>query len=133
LVIADPKLVNETVEWMVTEVKRRRRLDHHEAAEAILERVGLQASTGRLIMVVQEHDDRDGSIREVYRFTPSVLQAFRELTGKTVKWGKHDRYGSQSTGKWVGAPEWLRIGPACEHHMWLSAGRRIIDIGTAAT
>jgi hypothetical protein len=72
--IADPKSASEAIEWMVMEVKRRRRLNHHEAAEAILERLGPPATRGLLIMVVNEHDDRDGSIREVYRFTPSVLQ-----------------------------------------------------------
>ena len=60
--IADFKLASETIEWMVMEVKRRRRLNHHEAAEAILERLGPQATTGLLIMVVNEHDDRGGSI-----------------------------------------------------------------------
>jgi hypothetical protein len=94
--IADFKLTSETIEWMVEEVKRRRHLNHHEAAEALLERLGPQATTGLLIMVVNEHDDRDGSILEAYRFTPSVLQAFRERTGNTVRWGKKIGIGSQS-------------------------------------
>jgi len=89
---ADIKLVNETVEWMATEVKRRTSLNHHEAAKATLNRLGFQAVMGGLILVAQERHDGKGSIREVYRFSLPVLQAFLELTGKTVRWGKDDRY-----------------------------------------
>jgi len=90
--ITDTAMINETVEWMATEVTRRTRLDHHKAAKAIFERLGLRALMGGLILVTQERHDGNGSIREVCRFRPPVLQAFRELTGKTVKWGKNGRY-----------------------------------------
>jgi hypothetical protein len=96
--IADTKLINETVEWLATEVKRRGALKHHDAAEAIIERLGLQAAMGGLVLMTRERDDGDGSIREVYRFSPPVLQALRKRTGKTVRWGKHDRY-------------WVAVGP----------------------
>lgn len=46
----------------------------------------------KLIIEVQERNDRDGSIREVYRFIPPLLEKFRGLTGNTVRWGKKDRY-----------------------------------------
>jgi len=90
--ITDTKLINETVEWMATEVTRCTVLDHHKAAKAILERLGFRAVMGGLILVTQERHDGNGSIREVCRFSPPVLQAFREMTGKTVRWGKNDRY-----------------------------------------
>jgi len=88
--------IRETAEWMAAEVKRCGRLDHHEAANAIRMRLPgfLEVIWGKkaLVYVAQERDDRDGSMREVYRFCPEVLEAFKELTGKTVKWGKQNRY-----------------------------------------
>jgi hypothetical protein len=91
---ARTKEINEIAEWMAAEVKRRGKLDHHEAANAIRMRSPyLDVTGGRgLILANQERNDRNDSIREVYRFGPPVLQAFRELTGKTVRWGKNDRY-----------------------------------------
>jgi hypothetical protein len=88
------RLIRETAEWMATEVKRCGRLDHHQAANAIRQRSPYHELFGgrALTYVTQERDDRDGSIREVYRFGPAVLEAFKELTGKTVKWGKQNRY-----------------------------------------
>jgi hypothetical protein len=88
--IADPKLINEAVEWLATEVKRRPVLKHHDAVKAVVETLGPQAKM--LALMTQERDDRDGSMRWVYRFTPPVLQAFRKRTGKAVRWGKHGRY-----------------------------------------
>jgi hypothetical protein len=88
--IADTELTTETVEWMAKEVRHRKVLDHHEAAKATLEKLGLQAVMGGLVL--RAHHDGNGSSREVYRFSPRVLQAFRELTRKTVRWGKKDRY-----------------------------------------
>ena len=88
--IADAKLINEIVEWLATEVQCRKVLNHHEAAKTILERLGSGAAWNELILMAQERDERDGSMREVYRFGPAVLQAFRELTGKTVNWGKQN-------------------------------------------
>ena len=91
---ARTRVINEIAEWMAAEVKRREILNHHEAANAVRGRLPyLEVIGGRgLILVDQERNERNGSIREVYRFGPPVLQAFRELTGKTVKWGKNDRY-----------------------------------------
>jgi hypothetical protein len=88
---ADAKLVDEIIEWMETQVKRRKVLNHHEAAKTILERLGNRAVLEELVLTAEEHDDRDGSTREVYRFGPAVLDAFRERTGKTVNWGKQNR------------------------------------------
>jgi hypothetical protein len=90
--IVDTKLIDEIVEWMATEVKHHKVLDHHEAAKAIFGRLGLQAAMGGVILVAQEGNDRNGSIEEVYRFSAPVLHAFRKLTGKMVRWGKNDRY-----------------------------------------
>jgi hypothetical protein len=92
-VAARTKLIRETAEWMAAEVKDRGILDHHEAANAIRRRGHYEES--ELIREARERNDRDGSIREVYRFCPPVLQAFRELTGNTVRWGKRDRYWVQ--------------------------------------
>ena len=89
--IADAKLIDEIVEWMATEVKRRNALNHHEAAKTILERLGNRAVWEELILTAEERDDHDGSMREVYRFGPVVLEAFAKLTGKTVNWGKQNR------------------------------------------
>jgi hypothetical protein len=87
----DGKLMNEIIEWMATEVKRHEVLNHHKAAKTILERLGVEALWRGVIVLAQEHDDCNGSIREVYRFSPAVLEAFRQLTGKTVRWGKWNR------------------------------------------
>ena len=94
---SDTKLINEIAGWMAVEVKRREKLDHNEAANEIRQRLqnpldALAIERLKLIVVTQERNDRDGSIREVYRMGPPVLRAFRELTGKTVRWGKNDRY-----------------------------------------
>jgi hypothetical protein len=91
---ARTRVINEIAEWMAAEVRRHGKLDHHEAANAIRGRSPyLEVIGGRgLILTDQERNDRNGSIREVYRFGPPVLQAFRELTGKTVRWGKNERY-----------------------------------------
>ncbi len=91
---ARTRVINEIAEWMAAEVKRRGILDHHEAANAIRGRLPyLEVTGGRgLVLVDRERNDGDGSIREVYRFGPPVLQAFRELTGRTVRSGKNDRY-----------------------------------------
>ena len=89
--IADAKLIDEIVEWMATEVKRGKVLNHHEAAKTILERLGNRAVWEELILTAEERDDHDGSMREVYRFGPVVLEAFAKLTGKTVNWGKQNR------------------------------------------
>lgn len=87
------KLISEIVGWMAAEVARRGKLNHHEAANEMRQRSPYEVIGGiGLIHIVQERDDRDGSIREVYRFGPAVLEAFKELTGKTVKWGKQNRY-----------------------------------------
>jgi hypothetical protein len=96
---SDTKLINEIAEWMAVEVKRRKKLDHNEAANEIRQRLQnagpldeLAMDRLKLIVVTQERNDHDGSIREVYRLGPPILRAFRELTGKTVRWGKNDRY-----------------------------------------
>lgn len=92
---ADTRKVYEIAEWMAAEVKRRGMLHHHEAADAVRKRMSPYLELIRpkgLISREQERDDRNGSIREVYRFGPAVLDAFKELTGKTVRWGKNDRY-----------------------------------------
>jgi hypothetical protein len=94
---SDTKLINEIAEWMAAEVKRRKKLDHSEAANEIRQRLqnpldALAIDRLKLIVGTQERNDRDGSIRQVYRLGPPVLRAFRELTRKTVRWGKNDRY-----------------------------------------
>jgi hypothetical protein len=102
-VIGDTKLINETIEWMAMEVKRHKVLNHHEAAKTILDRLGVGALWDGLVLVTQERDDRNGSIRELYRFGPAVLEAFRQLTGKTVRWGKRNRnwYAVRLKQRWV--------------------------------
>jgi hypothetical protein len=90
---AETRLINEIAEWIAAEVKDRGKLDHHEAANAIRQRRYYEGMLGsKLIIEARERDDRDGSIRAVYRFSPPVLEAFGKLTGNTVKWGKKDRY-----------------------------------------
>jgi hypothetical protein len=86
------KLIAEIVEWLAAEVKRRGTLNHHEAAKAVRERSPYLKVIRGFISVDQERNDSDGSTREVYRFGPRVLKAFGGLTGKTVRWGKNDRY-----------------------------------------
>jgi hypothetical protein len=90
--IVDTQLIDEIVEWMATEVERRKVLDHDEAAKIILERSGVRAVWGGVVLVAQESNTSNGSIEEVYRFSAPVLHAFRKLTGKTVRWGKDNRY-----------------------------------------
>jgi hypothetical protein len=92
---AKARLINEIAEWMAAEVKDRGKLDHHEAANAIRQRpryYDVMVGLSKQVIETQERDDRDGSIREVCRFSPPVLEKFRELTGNTVRWGKKDRY-----------------------------------------
>jgi hypothetical protein len=86
---AKTRLINDIAEWMAAEVKDRGKLDHHEAANAIRKRGHLEST---LIIEAQELIYRDASFRKVYRFSPPVLEKFRELTGNTVRWGKKDRY-----------------------------------------
>jgi hypothetical protein len=85
-------LINEIAEWMAAGVKDSGKLDHHEAANFIRQRRRDEVMKWKLIVETQERDDRDGSIREICQFSPPVLDKFRELTGKTVRWGKKDRY-----------------------------------------
>jgi hypothetical protein len=92
-------LINEIAEWMAAEVKDRGKLDHHEAANAIRKRRPHDVMLWKLIVEARERNDRDGSIREVCRFSPPVLEAFRKLTGNTVRWGKKDRYWVDSSRK----------------------------------
>jgi hypothetical protein len=81
------------VVFQEAEVKDRGKLDHHDAANAIRQRHRYDVmALSKPVIETQERDDRDGSIREVCRFSPPVLEKFRELTGNTVKWGKKDRY-----------------------------------------
>jgi hypothetical protein len=89
---AKTRLITEIAEWMAAEVKDRGKLDHHEAANAIRQRRYNDVMPWKLIIETQERNDRDGSIREVCRFSPPVLERFRELTRNTVKWGKKGRY-----------------------------------------
>jgi hypothetical protein len=97
--IVDTKLIDATVEWMATEVERHKVLHHDKAAKAWFERLGFQAALGGLILVASERNDRNDTIEEVYRFSEPVLCAFRKLTGKTVRWGKNDRYWVAVTAK----------------------------------
>jgi hypothetical protein len=92
--LARAKVINEIAEWMAAEVKLHGKLDHHDAASAIRRRLPyLEMIGGRgLILVEQEHHDRTGAVREVLRFGSPVLEAFRDLTGKSVRWGKANRY-----------------------------------------
>jgi hypothetical protein len=87
---AKTRVITEIAEWMAAKVKDRGKLDHHEAANFIRQWRGYDST--KLIIEARERDDRDGSIREICRFSPPVLEKFRELTGKTVRWGKKDRY-----------------------------------------
>jgi hypothetical protein len=85
--------IDELAEWIAAEVKKRGILDHHEAANTILQRRGgLCLIPFRLVIQARERNDLDGSVREVYRFSAPVLEAFRKMSGKTVRWGKEDRY-----------------------------------------
>jgi hypothetical protein len=91
-IAAKARLTNEIAEWMAAQVRDRGKLDHHEAANAVRRRAPHDVMLWNPIIEAQERNDRDGSIREVYRFSPSVLEKFRALTGNTVRWGKKDRY-----------------------------------------
>jgi hypothetical protein len=90
----DQTLTNEIVQWLAAEVIRRGVLDHNEAAQSIHENPRYRdlRLRRRIILLAEERDSRDGSIRKVFRFSPHVLHAFGELAGKTVRWGKDDRY-----------------------------------------
>ena len=91
-IAAKTRSIDETAEWMAAEVKDRGKLEHHEAANDIRQRRHYEMMRFNLIIKVRERNDRDGSIREICQFSPLVLDKFRELTGKTVRWGKKDRY-----------------------------------------
>jgi hypothetical protein len=92
--IIDSKLIDMIVEWLAAEVKCRGVLDHHRAAKATLERHRFQEVLlmGGLILEALERNDGNDTIERVYRFSEPVLDAFRKLTGKTVRWGKRNRY-----------------------------------------
>jgi hypothetical protein len=89
---AKTRAVDGVAEWMAAQVRNRGKLDHHEAANAIRDGRPIEVMLWKLIVGAQERNDRDGSIREVYRFSPPVLEKFRMLTGNAVRWGKKDRY-----------------------------------------